>query len=86
MIFGRVWGGGQAQARCCLGLQGVGLIMSTHNNNNLSMQSSHQLPTRAKVAACSHNPECSLAHNLGTPTECLTAQHNFLERVGGEDG
>ena len=40
--------------------------------------------TRAKVAACSHNPECLLAHNLGTPRECLiaqynlTAQHNFV--------
>jgi len=33
---------------------------------------------RAKVAACGRNPGCSQAHNLGTPTECLTAQHKIV--------
>jgi len=35
------------------------------------------LCTRAKVAACGRNPGCSRAHNLGTPTQCLTAQHHI---------
>ena len=33
---------------------------------------------RAKVAACGRNPEYSRAHNLGTPPECPTAQHDFV--------
>jgi len=33
---------------------------------------------RAKVAACGRNPGCSQAHNLGTPTECLTAQQKIV--------
>jgi len=33
---------------------------------------------RAKVAVCGRNPGCSQAHNLGTPTECLTAQREIV--------
>jgi len=32
----------------------------------------------AKVAACGRNPGYSRAHNLGTPPECLTAQHEIV--------
>ena len=33
---------------------------------------------RTNVAACGRNPGCSQAHNLGTPTECLTAQRKMV--------
>jgi len=30
------------------------------------------IPNRARVTASGHDCDCSQAHNLGTPTECLT--------------
>jgi len=36
---------------------------------------------RAKVEACGYNLGCLQGHNLGTPTECLTAQPEIVAQV-----